>query len=156
MLMPSSGRFGFDVMQFEAKGIKLPDVETVKAMLRRENELRLSSEFQRLLESNQEATAERLYDGLQRQVAAEFGFRSESEQALGRDIMRCALSLYKNDPEIAQIPIYVKYNRSEQGLLKVGDDCPDIDLANLQGSETKLSEFTGHQLPLVLVAGSYT
>lgn len=143
-------------MKFEHQDVKLPDLETITKMLLRENELRLSSEFQQRLESNSELTAESLYDELQRQVAREFGFVSEEQQRVGRDIIRCTTELYKQQADLSQLSLYRKYNRSEQGLLKVGDDCPDMELSDLEGSATKLSNFTNQALPMVLVAGSYT
>jgi len=125
-------------------------------MLKRENELRLSKEFQRLIDGHNQTSAEPFYEALQKQVAKEFGFKSEAEQELGVTIMRCALTLYKEDPSIAQIPLYVKYNRAEQGELKLGDECPDVTMRNLDGSAAKLSDFTKQSLPVLLVAGSYT
>jgi len=153
--MQSSGRHGFDQLVFNHKA-ELPKVNTVKSMLKRENELRLSKEFQTLIDGHNQASAEPLYEALQKQVAREFGYKSEIEQELGRDIIRCAATLYKDDSEIKEIPLYIKYNRAEQGVLKIGDDCPDVTMSGLNGCAVKLSDFTKTSLPLVLVAGSYT
>lgn len=52
MLFESSGRSGFDLVRLgddEKSKALVPDVEVMKRMLHRENELRLSSETQRLL-----------------------------------------------------------------------------------------------------------
>jgi hypothetical protein len=47
------------------------------------------------------------------------------------------------------------YDQRREGSLKVGQVAPDVVLANLDGSEVKLSEAIGGQ-PLVLVFGSFT
>jgi hypothetical protein len=150
MLFPSSGRNGFATIAL-TEDVKVPAKDAVKAMLRRENELRLSDSVQKALEK--ESAGEHVYEALQQQVAREFGYENEEE---GVQVLRSAMSIYGDDPTIREIPLYVKYNRSEQGLLNVGDNIPDVALSTLNGSSVKLSDYMSASRPLVLVAGSYT
>jgi len=73
-------------------------------------------------------------------------------------IIPSALSYYKDDQEIMNIPHYVKYNRSQPGKIRVGDRVPDLPLTTMTGCGTSLfKEFSPHSsLPIVVVAGSYT
>jgi hypothetical protein len=132
---------------------KVPDKETVKAMLRREKELRLSVPVQNLLDDGMDNDTVSM--NVQKQVAREFGY-GEAEEQEGVQVLRCAMSLYGSDPEVRSIPFYVKYNRSEQGQLIVGDTIPDVPLATIAGGPCRLSEFIMPSQPMVLVGGSYT
>jgi hypothetical protein len=50
----------------------------------------------------------------------------------------------------------IRYDKREEGKLRVGDRAPDVALVGLDGStRTRISERVGSR-PLVLVFGSYT
>jgi hypothetical protein len=50
----------------------------------------------------------------------------------------------------------IRYDKREEGKLKVGDRAPDVALAGLDGvSRVRISQRVGSR-PLVLVFGSYT
>jgi hypothetical protein len=50
----------------------------------------------------------------------------------------------------------IRYDKREQGKLKVGDRAPDVTLVGLDGqSNVRIADRIG-QRPLVLVFGSYT
>lgn len=50
----------------------------------------------------------------------------------------------------------IRYDKRQEGLLKVGDRAPDVALVGLDGtSRLRISEHVGPR-PLVLVFGSYT
>jgi hypothetical protein len=50
----------------------------------------------------------------------------------------------------------IRYDKREEGRLKVGDRAPDVSLVSLDGTTpTRISEHVGTR-PLVLVFGSYT
>ena len=138
----------------------------IKAILRRENELRLSPQTQR-----QFATAAKTKGGsgwldvvedLQKAVAKEFGL---SEQ-VGLDAMRKAEALLPGDPEVMEISLYRKYNRCVDGDLDVGSMAPDVPLLPVEtGCSVNQSARTPKMLysvlrespqPLVLLVGSYT
>lgn len=111
-------------------------------MLRRENEIRLSphtiQEFERL-------SVQRGGDGwlieaqrLQIQVVAEFGFYGggntgrkigpSGTMQQGLDLIRCAVSLFPNEPSIIAAANYLRFNRLTKGALKMGDLAPDCTL----------------------------
>jgi len=72
-------------------------------------------------------------------------------------MLRSALSMYPDDPELKTLVYYHKYNRSRQGDLKLGDkiDMSGIQLADIAGTTlTELSSCAQPNRPLVLIAGS--
>jgi len=125
-------------------------------MLIRENELRTCEETQEIY-----ALAERRCDTdwmevteeLQRRVLREFGVE---DVEVGLKALRCAWQLYPDDPELREIPLYVKYNRARKGTLCVGDDAPNTDVVSLDLSKEKLFKFMVDDVPLVIIAGSYS
>merc|ERR1712216_646720 len=142
MLFPSSGRLGFDPLKFPEEAVgALPEitVDCVAAMLRRENELRLSDPVQKAMEVSGPENYGGLIDAVQLQVATEFGLGKD-----GVDIMRAAMSLWGNDPSIsgklAQIPMYIRHNRAEQGALGEGGSYPDCRLHSLNGGDISLKQ----------------
>jgi hypothetical protein len=128
--------------------------EVIKAILRRENDLRLSEET--LANFSCCSTPDGwldVVDKLQRRIASEFGL---SEQ-VGLDAMRLADKLLPDDPEVTEISLYRKYNRCRDGDLREGDHAPDVPLHLVaDGKRTALHSLLNECTPLVVFVGSYT
>lgn len=122
-------------------------------MLIRENELRLSSEYQqRYAEAEKSSSSSWLdiTDELQRQVIQEFQLDEEMDDALFS--LRSATQIY---PDLKDIPLYVRYNRARDGDLQSGQLAPNVPIVQLNGEEGQL--FDGlKSSPTVLISGSYS
>ena len=122
-------------------------------MLIRENELRLSAEYQqRYAEAENSSSSSWLdvTDQLQRQVIEEFQLDEEMEQALFS--LRCATQIY---PDLKDIPLYVQHNRARNGDLQEGQLAPNVPIVQMNGEEGQL--FDGlNSRPTVLISGSYS
>ncbi len=122
-------------------------------MLIRENELRLSDEYQKRYKDAEQISSSSwldLTDEIQRQIIREFHLEDEMDDALL--CLRCATQIY---PELKEIPLYVRYNRARDGDLQVGDIAPDLPVVQLSGEETQL--FAGlKSSSTVLIGGSYS
>ncbi len=122
-------------------------------MLIRENELRLSDQYQKRY-SDAEKTSFSSWldvtDELQRQIIREFNLDEEMEDALL--CLRCATQIY---PDLKDIPLYIKYNRARDGDLQIGDIVPNVPIVQLDGQEKHL--FDGlKSSSTVLISGSYS
>ena len=140
MFHPVNGRVGFDALpppEFPP-GYEKPPLETITAMLKREDDLRLSPTVQaRFADPSFDAIL--IAADVQEQVAKEFGFGdSEPMLRLGVDIIRAAPALYPENQEIRRIPHYLRYNRSRRGELEAGDLIPNAYLAQLSGAPVHL------------------
>ena len=124
-------------------------------MLIRENELRLSDEYQnRFREAEQTSSTSSwldVADELQQQVVREYHLDGEMVNALL--CLRCATQIY---PELKDIPLYTKYNRARDGDLLVGDATPDVPVVQLDGRESQLFNGLEPSAPTVLISGSYS
>lgn len=129
-------------------------------MLKRENDLRISPETQKLYEA-----AERSADTdwmevtgrLQQQVASEFGFKESEQNKMAVDTLRSARAQFAaEDPSILDLAVYLKYNRARRGTISVGDTAPNVPLTYLDGLTKNLSDIVVPGRPLVLIAGSYS
>jgi hypothetical protein len=122
-------------------------------MLIRENELRLSDEYQKRYSEAEKTSLSSwldVTDELQRQIIREFNLDEEMEDALL--CLRCATQIY---PDLKHIPIYVKYNRARDGDLQIGDIVPNVPIVQLDGQENQL--FDGlKSSSTVLISGSYS
>eukprot|EP01087_Luapelamoeba_hula_P010647 TRINITY_DN2825_c0_g1_i1.p1 TRINITY_DN2825_c0_g1~~TRINITY_DN2825_c0_g1_i1.p1 ORF type:complete len:388 (-),score=61.11 TRINITY_DN2825_c0_g1_i1:631-1794(-) len=149
-----NGRVGFDALPAPElpAGFEKPPIETVKAMLKREDELRLSPAVQaRFADPSFDAIV--IAAQVQAQVATEFGFVSPELHRLGIDIMQAAPALYpEHRADICRIPHYRKYNRSRRGDLEPGDTVPDAYLAHLSGAPVRLFEYLNQLVPHQLQA----
>jgi len=159
MLVPYNGRSGFAPIVCSEPNP--PDKATLLRMLTRENELRSSDTVKRSFDENRADFA--MFDELQRSVCEEFGYSDVN-------VLRGALSFYPEDlqlrEQIFDVAFWFKHNRAEQGSLLVGDNVPDMELLEMSGRATRLSEFyrsqcgfefgSDHGPPLVLVCGSVT
>jgi len=174
----------YDKMIFEEMGITR---DLLKQMVVRENYLRTCDETQAKF-----SAADRVSDGgiiaiveeLQRQVAREFlpqycHDSAKIERAV--EFLRCAANMFPEDEYFQTVPIYVKYNRCQNGPLEPGHTIPlDVNLLELATTVTSMSQATGimdnaeqealyeknHTVmlqskfnpdrPIVLVGGSYS
>lgn len=148
MFHPSNGRHNFEPFTPTVPFDKMPDRETVIKILLRDNELRLSRDIQDAYWVSEYPSLVTLK--VQSQAVKENGYEDPW-------IVPSAISYYKDDAEVMNIPHYVKYNRSKPGRIQVGDFVPDLPLTTMDGCKTSLlQEFAPSPLPMVLVAGSYT
>lgn len=123
-------------------------------MLIRENELRLSDEYQKeycQAEKTSYSSWLDVTDRLQRQVIKEFNLDDDMEDALL--CLRCATQIY---PDLHDIPIYVKYNRARDGNLQEGDIVPNIPVIQINGKENQLFDDGLKSSSTVLISGSYS
>lgn len=158
MLQASSGRHGFDKIEWSGLALDKPPKELLKRMLGRERELRLSDETQRWFDEHKLQNLEPFYLQLQQRVATEFGFTEPNEQEWVVRALRSAATLYPDDLEILDIPLYLKHNLSGNGDLKVGDTIP-ADIPLVSPDTRKKSELVAlncKDRPLVVIAGSAT
>eukprot|EP01062_Namystynia_karyoxenos_P001404 TRINITY_DN10485_c0_g1_i1.p1 TRINITY_DN10485_c0_g1~~TRINITY_DN10485_c0_g1_i1.p1 ORF type:complete len:270 (+),score=85.63 TRINITY_DN10485_c0_g1_i1:109-810(+) len=135
---------------------KLPR-DLVMRMYARENELRTSPEVQadysrQIIPFNSDTTA-----ALQRRLMKEFGLPSDPK---GLRLWHTQRSHHRDDPEVMAVPLYVKYDVSRAGDLRVGHDYVDCRLVRADRTPCRLSEFVRQaeaaQRPLVIIGASYS
>lgn len=127
----------------------IPDDDTVRRMLERENELRVSEEVQLRFEEAERSGSTtdwiEVATEVQKEVLREFNVAQEALHAY-----RCAANKH-------QVSLYVKYNRARQGDLKVGSQAPDVPVGSIENGGSSLQSLLGAQhmdRPLVIIAGS--
>lgn len=131
----------------------------VLAMLRRDDELRLSAEVQALYRKKPESGRHktRVTVNLQRSLVAEFGFATAPE--VGVDLLRSATCLFGGDAEVMAAAHYLRHNIVRDCPFSAGDALPAVPL-HLHDSEgsTDLHSLLRNDagLPTVLLAGSHT
>ena len=144
------------------------DLETLSAMLTRENELRLSPQTQALYteaEKKEDDDWMMVTDRLQRQVMREFGVAAADEN---RALLHFRAAP-THHPQLKAIPLYHRYQRSRNGDFRQGDTLPQnlhlydlenrlVDFSALagNGSGSGRGENDENSDPLVVVAGSYS
>eukprot|EP00698_Gefionella_okellyi_P002070 TRINITY_DN1194_c0_g1_i1.p1 TRINITY_DN1194_c0_g1~~TRINITY_DN1194_c0_g1_i1.p1 ORF type:complete len:246 (+),score=38.08 TRINITY_DN1194_c0_g1_i1:106-843(+) len=141
---------------------------TLKKMLRRENDLRLSAEYQQRFTSVTKTLDAgsmwiHVVEELQERVVREFGYGPSRELVqYGVDLLRAAQAMYPDDQEIREIALYIKYNRCRDGDLNVGDVAPNVALYPMDNQQFCVPEvptplwLLSREQPLVLIGGSLT
>lgn len=154
-----------------------PSRNEIFAILRRENELRLSADTQerfRAVSSKPDGWL-KVVEELQRQVADEWNLSHDVAFRIMREAeILPAIASNRDDLErVRNISLYRKYNRCVDGKLQVGDVPPDVTLVHSSTGKnvTLHSIICGHETgfsvgsnsnqmpsaaPLVIFAGSYT
>ena len=132
----------------------MPSMDEVKALLRTEKILRLDPLTQIEYALPGQLSTE-LTNQLQLRVVREAGLPDEAV-----DLIRSAQYLFPDEPDMREIPHYVKYNRSKTGLLTIGTKAPSTNVVELDGCPTTLGSYfersRHRQRPLVLIGGSFT
>lgn len=139
--------------------------ETLKAMLRRENDLRISPETQKQYKDLGHEGYVPVTNALQEKVAKEFGLSIDK----GVELLRCAETLVETDPQalniVKELSLYRKYNRCIDGDVKVGMSAPNLPPLHLLAIQYPLFDVLNSwkdsfqvvgPRPLVLLAGSYS
>jgi len=119
-----------------------------------ENEIRLSSEVQKLYDEGWNCNdLKRITMFVKNQVCNKKGFDPELYIPASME----AAQIYGKDPEFKEIALFFKYDTRRNGHYAVGMDAPEIEgLFDLNGNTTNLFKFTQPDRPLVISAGSYT
>lgn len=123
-------------------------------MVRREKELRLSTEWQERFsaaELSPDTDWLECVVALQSQVVQEFGFPKSTVH-----LLRTAHPQHPSETFFHEVPIQVKYNRARNGSLKVGAQVSMIPVVRLDGQQISLWELGGDERPLVLIGGSHS
>jgi len=100
-----------------------------------------------------------------RDVTLEIQTRALLESGLDKENIKMALEMlwstrgqYNDDPDVNQLTIYQRKDRSRAGALAPGGDMPNVPLQTLAGSETDLKTYCkslkNPELPLFLISGS--
>ena len=95
-----------------------------------------------------------IFHSIKERVIEEFGLPKEYV-----DILYSAESRFPGDADVINSAGYLKYNRSKQGTINVGDVVPmhEMPMASLDGTVATLAErLADDPRPVVLVAGSIT
>ena len=111
--------------------------QALVSMLRHEDELRRSFEYQKKMETAEESANTEWMDvvaNIQDRVVAEANDADKPEPIYTVEELREAASRHPN------IAHWVKFNRARQGDLKEGDAAPDVAMRKLDESETTLLE----------------
>lgn len=129
----------------------------MKQILQREEELRFSQDYHNTISQRDDLKWIREVTlKLQKSVLAEFGY----DDAKGLLALHNARGKYLDDPEMNQITVYQRMDRSRKGDLKRGMSLPDVKLSTLDGKIITLHEFINSRKdpnkPIVITAGSIT
>jgi hypothetical protein len=134
-------------------------------MLRRETELRNDKRTQQLLDSlrcSQFASDcgcnsdREVFENIKAQVVREFDLGPEYV-----DVLNSAVARFGADPDVVDSANYLRYNRSTQGVIQVGDTVDgEIPLASLDGTTISLRQRLAadpfDSRPVAVIAGSIT
>lgn len=126
-------------------------------MLKRDDELRLSTRTQKAYSRCSECGDEkiRITEAVQRQVAREFGFAANIAEGL--EVMRCATSMFPDDKGVRDSCHYYRYNIHTPCPIAVGDTIPDLPIVSCSGGSRRLHELcSAVEYPTLLLAGSIT
>lgn len=133
-------------------------------MLELENDLRLSEEWQNKYAVVRNSTVIDWMDltiDLQRSVIQRFlpDNMKHNENAIqfGLNVLRSVQTLFKDDEELMNIPLYIKYNRARRGILKKGDSYVDVPLIDFKSNQhITLSNLFNDKLATLIIAGSWS
>ncbi len=73
----------------------------------------------------------------------------------GSHLSRTQVKMIFGDYGLQQYDKILTYNRRYEGSLQVGDVAPDLQLTQVEGGKSHLSDFY-REKPMVLIFGSYT
>jgi hypothetical protein len=125
-------------------------LESLKKMVQRDTELRLSTELQALYRKYEDTVGGsngRVEAIVLQRVLAEFKFKPESkdeEEAYAAQLagyeLRTAAAQYPDEAFFRSVPRFVRHNRAEDGPLQVGEMAPDVPLYTMGKEPIRLED----------------
>ena len=94
-------------------------------------------------------------DLILREILREFGVKPAQEAKALAQVRASVVGPFAN-PKLAQIPLYVRFQRARRGDLVAPCAAPDVPLYDLDGKETSLLAQASPDRPLLVVAGSWS
>jgi len=155
MYHSTSGKRGF--LPYIVDTMLQIEPSQMKKIFEREEELRMGTEYHdKISEKDDVKWIRDVTVALQEQVLAEFGYGKEYLV-----VLRNARYQYRNDPEMNQITVYQRCDRSKDGDIEHGGYYPNItNLFRLDGSNVSLDLFIFEQANpaehVLILAGSIT
>jgi hypothetical protein len=132
--------------------------EKLIEMLKRENEIRLMYETKAKFDSfNEDMALYRIYDEqISIQTLKDFGYSHDSDDSLKAYRLACGKYLYEK--EIRELIVWMKYDKTRMGKLKVGDQVitEGIYVYDLEGNKKELRDLIFKDKINVVVGGSMT
>ncbi len=140
------------------QNIKIPSQEKLIEMLIEEEEIRLSDTYK-----NECTKVKDVPDGwltytsqMQVDLVKRHGF-NESQMVvdIAVNMLGTAQYLYPDDDRFKTIPLYVRNNRAKQGLLKIGDQMPNMHIYDFNQNPVMLHDLLStNKLNIVIGSSS--
>lgn len=138
--------------------IKIPTEKCLEQMIIREEEIRMSKEYQDecskvkdVVNGWLDVTAK-----MQSELVKEFGFTDEVSSDIAVNMLRRARYLYPDNNIFKTVPVYVRENKANEGKLKENDECPNIQLFTNCKQQIKLHDLLENDTLNVIFASSHT
>lgn len=96
-----------------------------------------------------------LTENIQRDIVKLYSFTDEMSCNVACNMMRRAHILFPNNLKFKNIPQQVKYNKANKGKYVANDDCPNVSLYDLDGTNINLHKLMDER-PTLIFAGSQT
>jgi len=156
MLHSSSGKRHFELYH-EPTNYKIPK-GVMKAILIREDQLRASAEYQAKYNEDDDLSHFReVTRELQLQALREVGI-VDAELLDALVVLNNARFDYKDDPEMNQLTVYQRLDRSRQGTLKNESKLPNVPLIDEEGKSVMFADIEAESAAqgkaLAIIAGS--
>lgn len=142
----------------DIKEIKIPTEKQLEILVTKEEEIRMSKEYQDectrvkdIVNGWQDVT-----DQMQKKLVRDHGFDDEISCEVACNRLRRAQYLYPNNKTFKTVPVYVRENKATIGNLKVDSDVPNVNLVNMDGKETKLHDLLDNNKINVIFGSSQT
>jgi len=157
MYHSSSGKHKYDY-NYVKTSFTLPK-EVLKQVLINEDKLRASPEYQSKYNENDNLSwFEQVTTDIQLQALRECGV---TDLTNGLFVLRNARVEFKDDPEMNQLTVYMREDRSRLGDLRENMPVPNVPLQTLDGETVMLKDYYDSlqrsdfpPRPLIIVAGS--
>jgi len=158
MYHSTSGKYGFQP-HWKPSFLTIPKWQLKKIMMR-EEELRMSEEIQqKYTDSDNLEHLRNVTINLQRRALLENGIiEDQMEEAL--NVLHNARFMYQHDPDMNNITIYQRKDRSREGNVEMGLPIKeDITVYDLESKQVNLHQYVkdlvaNDPLPVIIFAGS--
>lgn len=139
------------------QNIKFPTEKCLELMVYEEEKIRMSTEYQ-----DECTKVKNIVNGwldvsadVQKRVANKFGFIDNISCDIAVNMLRRARYIYPNNNIFKTVPVYVRQNKANEGIYKVGDDIDDVLLYSINKDPVNFKNLLQlEKINLVLVSST--
>lgn len=142
----------------DLKFIKIPNENVLELMIKEEEKIRMSVDYQNLCTQVKDIPNGwlNITEKMQLELVKKYGFDDPISNDIACNMLRRARYIFPNNKIFTQVPVYVRCNKANKGNFIEGDIVPNILIHKKCGENIQLQNLLNLEKPTLIIGSSHT